>query len=188
MPFLTMKNISSLRSVTFLLPFLVLGFFTLSACDSDSGGGSGNLDGDFTLERLEFDVSALGSVNVLDTLVLDQTMLKLFGGDAEFDLQYQIEGETTGSRRLTGTFDANDERVQFDFNASSSDLARLLLPSEFTLQIEENGDVLRGSIARSNVDLARYNDDLYGDIGTVRRGTLEIRFRREGAASGGNGG
>lgn len=179
-----MKNWNALRGITFLLPFLVLGLVTLSACDSDSGGDSQEIDGEFTLEQLQFSVGSGPSgltINVLDTL--DMAIIDLLGGSNDFSFEYRIEGET-GRRLIPGDFDASDERITLSLNGSSTELNRLLLPREFRLDITENGSVLEGSINRSSVDIGRYNEDRYGDFGTVN-GTLHVRFRQAGAAGDG---
>lgn len=178
----SMKIMTSLRSSIFLLPFLVAGLVTLSACDSDSGSDSQEIDGEFTLEQLQFTVGSGAnalSINVLDTL--STATIDLLGGSEAFSLEYLIEGET-GRRVIPGNFSATSDRITLDLDGSSSELNRLLLPREFRLDITENGSVLEGSISRSSVDIGRYNEDLYGDFGAVN-GTLQIRFRQAGAAA-----
>ena len=180
----TMKSWNAYKGIIFLLPFLALGLVTLSACDSDPGDDEDALNGVFELDRLEFVAPPLPNVNVLsDTLVQGQTVLRLFGGDNGFSLEYELEGDAAGGRRFDGSFTYDGERITLDFEGSSSDLNQLLLPGELTLQVEEDENLLQGSIRRTNVDLRRYNSARYGNVRTVD-GTLEVRFRREGAAAG----
>ena len=177
-----MKVMNPMRSTIFLLPFLIVGLVTLSACDSDSGDDSQLIDGEFTLQQLQFTVGSGAnalSINVLDTLSM--ATIDLRGGSEAFSLEYLIEGEA-GRRVIDGDFEATEERVTFELDGSSEDLNRLLLPREFGLDISPDGNVLEGSISRSNVDIGRYNEDLYGDFGSVN-GTLEIRFSQAGAAA-----
>ena len=182
MSFFSMKTMTPLRNSIFLLPFLIAGLVTLSACDSNSSDDSQEIDGEFTLEQLQFTVGSGAtalSINVLDTLSM--ATIDLLGGSETFTLEYLIEGET-GRSAIPGSFTATEDRVTLNFN-NSSDLNQLLLPSQLQLDITENGSVLEGEVERRSVDLRRYNEDKYRDFGTVNRGMLMVRFRQAGAAT-----
>ena len=177
-----MKTMIPLRNSIFLLPFLVAGLVTLSACDSNSDDDSQEIDGEFTLEQLQFTVGSGADalrINVMDTL--DTAILDLLGGSNAFALEYRLEGET-GRRLIDGEFTANNDQVTLDFEGSS-DLNQLLLPSELRLDITENGSVLESETTRRNVDIGRYNEERYGVYGTVREATLSVRFRQAGATA-----
>ena len=173
-----MKNGTARKGAIFLLPCLLLGLLTLSACDSDSGDNSDELVGDYDLERLEFvpDAASLTSVTVLDTL--SSAGLELLG--SRFIFRYQVRGESSPGF-LTGDFTATGDRIELNFRDVSSDFDLLLLPRSFSLQIGENESALEGSIDRNNVNLQEFDEEAYQSLTSVD-GTLEVRFVREGTA------
>ena len=179
-----MKNGTARKGVIFLVPCLLLGLLTLSACDSDSGNDSEEFDGEFTLEQLTFTVGSQLSIDVLaDTLT--SATLDLLGGSSDLTLEYRIEDESV-RRQIGGDFTATDSRVTLNFDGTSAELNQLLLPNQLRLDITEGGSVLEGEIPRSSVDIGRYNETRFGAFNTVD-GTLNVRFRQAGAAGGNDG-
>jgi len=116
---------------------------------------------DFTQFRFNPDRSGIVGVNLLDTLVVDETSLRLTDG-GEFLLTFQFVGETFDDR-IRGTFEATSEEVTLTARSEDVDLLGALLLSQGITFQRESEDVLRLSEDRT-VDLEAYDEEVYGGI------------------------
>ena len=164
-----------------IFPILLFGAVALSACDSgdpidepEPADVAGRYN--FTQFTFQPNSQAVLPINVLDTLVLDQSHLDLSSG-GNFILAYEfIQGDQFflgGDFRVTATSVriSGSEDDRSDFN-------RLLLTEEFTLRRDaDNTGVLTAEIPRTISDPGDYFD-LYEGIESIS-GTLRMRLVKE---------
>lgn len=130
---------------------------------------------DFTELRFDPDRSIIVPLNVLDSLIADQTSLQL-ADNGEFQLTYRFEGETF-SDNVRGTFEASRDAVTLEARAADADrFASLLLPRQVTFD-RESASVLVLDEQRT-VDLADYDPE-YDGI-EPQPGQLTVRLQRRG--------
>ena len=129
---------------------------------------------DFTQLRFDPDITGLRPISVLDTLVLEETALRL-AENSEFQLTYLFNGAVF-SEIIRGTFEVGIDSVALSARSTDVDLlASLLLFQGVSFQ-RESEDVL--SLNEDLiVDLEAYDEDVYGGIGP-QPGTLSIRLER----------
>jgi hypothetical protein len=129
---------------------------------------------DFTQFRFDPDRSVLLPVNVLDSLVADETSLRL-ADNGEFLLTYQFEGETFPDN-VRGTFDASRDAVTLEARESDADrFAALLLPRQITFDRE--GDTVLLLDEQRTVDLAAYDEDYEGFDPQPGQLTVRLQLR-----------
>lgn len=164
-------------------PLLLLAAFALLATGCDSDGGDTDLEriqGRYALDLLSFDpaTQALPDADVGSRLDADNTELQVFGdGDAQM-VVFPAGGGA--SRLIRLRVEATSRRATFEAFTEDDreDLARYLLPPEFSLSYEgDRPNVLEASINLTGVDLEAFDPGTYQDQRS-NRGTLNVRFRR----------
>lgn len=159
---------------------LVLAFVAFSGCDSNNPGRDLDVvDGIYALEELTFDptTQSLPTAN-LGAQLDSATTLEIFGGDGEAQIVVRYVNATPTSR-IELEVGATRGRASFEAvtQEDADDLADIFLPAEFTLDYDENANVLEATFTQSGVNLEAFDPDLYRDQRS-NRGTLTIRFRR----------
>ena len=129
---------------------------------------------DFIALRFDPDRSIIVPVNVLDSLIADQTSLQL-ADNGEFQLTYRFEGETF-SDNVRGTFEASRDAVTLEARAADADrFASLLLPRQVTFDRES--DSLLVLDEQRTVDLADYDPEYDGIEPQPGRLTVRLQLR-----------
>lgn len=155
-----MKSLPAARQILGVFTALLLLF--LVACDSNNDNRSDveAVAGEYAFVEFRFlpDSDLLTPVNMLDTLLVENTRLQLFSS-ARFTLLYQFEGGDPTF--VGGTFSVSDRRVRL--NGAIDEAAfyeALLLSNETTLDRQDNGD-LSADINRS-VNLSAFSNRYRG--------------------------
>jgi hypothetical protein len=117
--------------------------------------------GNYTFNEFIFvpDASALDAANLLDTLVIDNTRLRLLDG-GQFTLNYQFQG---GSESLiSGDFTVNESEIRLQAaSGSEARLTSLLLHSPITFTRDIDNNRLE-SMRTKTVDLSSYSSRYAG--------------------------
>ena len=170
----------SARSYLSLLVLMLLG--VLVGCDSgdpidDPGTGTTPVSGTYLVEAFSVtpDASRIPPLNLLDTLVLDETRLQLFEG-GDFVFTYRYLGGPAAALLGRYTYSSRDVRLQADPTSSDlHDLRALLVNDQLTLQrSNEDQDLLSASF-RKTVDMAALSDG-YEGIPPIAA-TVQVRLR-----------
>lgn len=163
----------------FLIPLLLL--VAVAGCDTSDPVPTvepSEVAGTYDVAQLRFDPnrSIIVPINVLDSLVADQTSIQL-ADNGEFQLTYRFRGETF-SDNVRGTFEASRDAVTLEARPADADrFASLLLPRRATFD-REDGGVLTLDQQRT-VDLADYDPEYEGI--DPQPGQLTVRLERRGA-------
>ncbi len=131
--------------------------------------------GEYFFDTFQFvpESSALETVNVMDTLVYEETRLQLFSSK-RFTLLYRFKNGSPAF--VGGDFEVSRSRVVLKGNPDDEEFyAALLLPTEIPLQRSDDPDVLTGSIKR-RVNLEAFSPRYRGLLSV--RGTLVLELRR----------
>lgn len=165
-----------MRVIRYWLPaglLTIMLVVVFAGCDSSdpSDEDFAEVSGNYTFTTYAFDPTgpALPTFSMLDTLVADETDLRLFDG-GDFVLTYRFEGGNTNV--VFGTYGVSDEEVSFRVsNESSGRLASLLLPEEFSLLRTTDGDL--ETEFNITVDLGNFSSEF---AGTQAEGVLQLRL------------
>lgn len=133
---------------------------------------------DFTHFIFIPDAAAIAPANVLDTLVAQNTNLKLTAG-GQFVLSYQFIGGVESL--IAGTFEVNERRVTLRaYSGAEAQLSALLLDSPLVLNRTDVEGVLEVSL-RKTVNLAAFSNR-YRGVPPVE-GTLRLRLEQRRSTS-----
>lgn len=127
---------------------------------------------DFAEFRFVPTSSGIVPLNLLDTLITDETQLDL-AANGEFQLVYRLEGSTF-SDNVRGTFNASRDEVVL--SARAVDVARLealLLRQQLTFTRTTETELLLSD--QRTVDLESFDDERYGGLDAVT-GALRLRL------------
>lgn len=161
---------------------VALAFLAFTGCDTNNPGRDLDLiDGTYAIAEITFDpdAPAVEDADVDAELNPNVTRLEVYGSDAEAQLTTQFQGESTRSRTL---LDVSASRGQARFEAATTDdeedLARLLLPPQFTLEyVGDNPAVLEATFRRT-ANLQAFDSDRYSGL-TAVAGRLTVRLERQ---------
>lgn len=166
------------RSSALLCGVLAVCIVLLGACDSNGGDDGAGLADTYSFTRLEFDPdgSGLPTANVLqDTLNAGNSFVE-FVQDGELVILARFRD---GSRSIiNGEYNRDGDEIDIDLQGSDS-VPGLLLPNEFTLVLEDDGNRLvtrdEEGLRLEDVDLGAYNAEVYGNIRADGRLRIELQ-------------
>ncbi len=146
-----------------------------SACDSGNAVDPptpADVAGVYTFDAFRFqpDAGALQGVNVLDTLVTDESFVELLDS-GQATLRFRRTGGTT--RFVAGTFEVRRDQIRLTFQGGNeATLGRLVLPNVLTF--DRTGDTL--SLEDDfTANLEAYDSSRYAGFGSIP-GTLTLRL------------
>ena len=156
----------------------ILSILMLNACSEDNPVNilPSDVAGDYFFTEFQFvpDASAIAPANVLDTLVFEDTYLRLIAG-GQFIINYRfIDGPES---IISGDFSVTIEKITLRAApGSEARLISLLLnsPLEFDRNTVNNGQERLIANIRKTVDLESYSDS-YDGVPPVK-GTLKIQL------------
>lgn len=155
---------------------------TLAACDSGDPldlPSAADVAGVYDVEQFRFvpDASALAPVNVLDTLVTDESFVEILDG-GQATLRFRRTGGTT--RIVPADVEVRRQQVRVRFQGGNEGtLGRLVLPTVLTF--DRDGDDVLAAEDDLTADLTLYDSDRYSGFDSVP-GTLTLRLRlRDGS-------
>lgn len=164
------------------LIILLLTLFVIHGCDSgdpidDLVGGTSPAAGTYRFEEfmVDPDADAIAVLNMLDTLVQDDTRLQLFEG-GDFVLTYRYLTDPTAA--VFGKYTASSREVRLQGDATASDrhnLRQLLMESTLILQRSQDSERVLATSFKKNVDLAAVSDR-YRGVPPVAA-TVRVRLR-----------
>lgn len=159
---------------------LVLAVAAFTGCDSSNPGRDLNIvDGSYAVTSITFDPdgTAIDPVDVAAGLNLQVTRLDVFGGDANAILVTRFANENL-SYRTDLAVEAANGRATFRglTDDDTAELARILLPNQFSLNYTETGSRLTGTYTRT-VNLQAFDPVAYSGA-TAIPGTLSVTLTK----------
>lgn len=169
---------STFRPLAFALSIAVIAAF--AGCDTSDPVPSveptevaGTYD--FTAFRFDPDRAGLLEVNLLDSLVTDETALQLVN-TGDFRLRYRFEDEPFDDD-VRGDFNVDRDEVVLRPRAEDRDLLPGLLIPETTLVLQRESETVLAFDETVTVDLEAFDEEAYGGF-APQPGRLTIRLQR----------
>ena len=160
---------------------VALAALAFTGCDSNNPGADLDLiDGTYAVAELTFTPNGSGVAPVDIAANLDgTTRLEVFGGDAEALFVFRFVDRGLSYRSdLTAAASRGRASFQAEMEDDAQNLARLLLPTQFSLTYDEgNGSRLSGSF-NLTANLQAYDPQAYQGV-TAVPGRLTIRLVRQ---------
>ncbi|WP_420456210.1 hypothetical protein [Rubrivirga sp.] len=148
----------------------------LPACDS---GGAidtptpADVEGIYTFDAFRFqpEAAALAPVNVLDTLVVAESFIRLFDS-GQATLEFRRTGGTT--RFVPGEFEVRREEIRLTFDGGNeATLGRLVLPNVLTFERDDDDGLSLEDDFTANLEA--YDSARYSGFSSIP-GTLTMRL------------
>lgn len=132
---------------------------------------------DFSAFRFVPDRTGIAGVNLLDSLIIDETVLQLVD-TGDFRLRYQFQDDAFDDD-IRGTYTVTRDEVVLRPRAEDRDLLPGLLIPDATLVLQRESDSILAFDETVTVDLEAFDERAYGGI-APQPGRLTIRLLRRG--------